>query len=835
MKSVRIIALRQDRKRLLEHLQDSGLVQIEKTETCRKGFGKIDMTSQIQIFERNVTLSENALKILDSNSPEKKSMLSAFCGRREIDPDEIGVIASNAGEVIDVCNRICELNKQIADNAAERIRIKTALAQLEPWKNLDIPLNAKDTKTTAVFIGSIQKEYNEVSLSKALAEASPKLEFDFEIQFTNEVLTCIVLFAPIAQKELAENALRDIGFAKPVANSSLTPLAESKKRNVTLSENALKILDSNSPEKKSMLSAFCGRREIDPDEIGVIASNAGEVIDVCNRICELNKQIADNAAERIRIKTALAQLEPWKNLDIPLNAKDTKTTAVFIGSIQKEYNEVSLSKALAEASPKLEFDFEIQFTNEVLTCIVLFAPIAQKELAENALRDIGFAKPVANSSLTPLAESKKLVERSHKLEDDTENAKKEIISFADRRKDIKDTQDYFRIRADKYSVIGELQHSRNVFVISGYIPEEDCEKLERLCERVSVCYVEFGDVDEEKAPVKLKNSRFAAPAESIVNMYSPPSHDDIDPTPLLAFFFYFFFGMMFSDAGYGLLMVIGTGLAIKLFKPDREMRNTLKLFQYCGVSTFFWGLVFASFFGDAPATLYNYFTGASITMKEIFPWPTIDPQKDALMLMIISIAFGLVHILVGMGCKFYVCLRQKDYGGAFFDTGLWMLMLIGFAVLAAGMAFGQTLIYIGAGIAIFCAIGLVLTQGRNKKGFGKVIGGLASLYDITGYISDLLSYSRLLALGLTTGVMAQVFNMLSTMFGKSWFGIILLIIVFIIGHAINIGLNALGSYVHTMRLQYVEMFGKFYEGGGKQFKPFKLNSKYIKIQEDKSK
>ena len=158
-----------------------------------------------------------------------------------------------------------------------------------------------------------------------------------------------------------------------------------------------------------MLSAFCGRREIDPDEIGVIASNAGEVIDVCNRICELNKQIADNAAERIRIKTALAQLEPWKNLDIPLNAKDTKTTAVFIGSIQKEYNEVSLSKALAEASPKLEFDFEIQFANEGLTCIVLFAPIAQKELAENALRDIGFAKPVTNSSLTPLAESKSLL------------------------------------------------------------------------------------------------------------------------------------------------------------------------------------------------------------------------------------------------------------------------------------------------------------------------------------------------------------------------------------------------------------------------------------------
>lgn len=606
-------------------------------------------------------------------------------------------------------------------------------------------------------------------------------------------------------------------------------------RNVALTEQALKILDGQSPEKKGMLSAFEGRRAVDPDEIGVIAAGAGEVINVCKRICDLNKVCADNAAEQIRIKTSLVQLEPWRNLDIPLNCGDTKTTAVFIGSVQKEYDEITFSQELASLAPTLQFEFELVYTSKTMSCLVLFTPLSQKALAENALRDIGFAKPMNQSELTPLKETERLIQKSEQLDKKTKSAQEEIITYSDRRSAIKDTQDYFRIRADKYNVISELEQTKNVFVVSGYVPEEDAQKLEQLCTRVSTCCVEFADADEEEAPVKLKNNRFARPAQSIVSMYAAPSHDDIDPTPLLAFFFYFFFGMMFSDAGYGLLMVIVIGIVIKLFKPDEKMYYNLKLFQYCGISTFFWGLIFGSIFGDAPAVIYNYATGSDITMAQMLPWPTLDPQKDALTLMVISIAFGLIHILVGMGCKFYVCIKHKDYAGAFFDTGLWMLMLIGFAVLAAGMVLGQAVMIAGAAIAIACAVGLVLTQGRNKKGFGKVIGGLASLYDITSYISDLLSYSRLLALGLTTGVMAQVFNMLSTMMGKSIPGIIFFTIIFLAGHAINIGLNALGSYVHTMRLQYVEMFSKFYEGGGKEFEPFSLNSKYIKIQEEKSK
>lgn len=625
---------------------------------------------------------------------------------------------------------------------------------------------------------------------------------------------------------------------------NVTPQMQVFERNVDLTQQALKILDSVKPEKTSMLDSFKGRREIDPDEIGEIAKDAKEVIEICSNITELDKQCSDNAAEQIRIKTQLAQLESWQKLDIPLNTTDTKSTAVFIGSLPEQYSEQRLKEALAKENPKLEFAVEIQYSEAAVTNVVVFTPQSQKTMAEEALRALGFARPMSPTHKIPKKKAERLRQKSEELRKSTEKAEEEIATYADARDKIKVTQDYFRLRSDKYNVINHLDHSKHVFVIEGYVPEEDCEKLEALCTRVATCTVEFGEAGDD-APVKLKNNKFAEPAQGILTMYAAPGKSDLDPTPILAFFFYFFFGMMFSDAGYGILMVIATGLMIKIFKPDKKMYNNLKLFQYCGVSTTIWGLVFGSFFGDAPAAIANMFTGTERVMAHsisnmgdptpaLMPWPTIDPQKDALTLMIISIAFGLVHILVGMGCKFVVCLRQKDYGGAFFDTGLWMLLLIGFAVLAAGMVTTPVLITVGAVIAIACAVGLVLTQGRGKKGIvGKAIGGLASLYDITGYISDLLSYSRLLALGLTTGVMAQVFNMLATMMGTNVLGIVFMVVIFIVGHLVNIGLNALGAYVHTMRLQYVEMFSKFYEGGGKEFEPFSLNTKYIKIQEDK--
>ncbi len=619
--------------------------------------------------------------------------------------------------------------------------------------------------------------------------------------------------------QVKHNDVPQEGFSRIDTASQLQQF----ERNTALMAQAIKILNNVAPEKKGLLASLKGRREVDPEDIGKIAAASPKIIGMCNKIVDLEKQRADIAAERVRIRTLIAQLEPWKDLDIPLNTPDTATTAVYIGTFPRMFDDVTLSEALA-ADEELIFDYEIFFSSASLSCCVIYVPKAQKEKAENLLRTLGFTRPLNPTSRTPSVKIKNLEKRDDELVKKLSETTEAIRKYGKYRSAINDTQDYYLLRSDKYKVISELDQSSCTFILYGYVPEIDQEKLESICLRAADCIVEFGEAGED-APVKLRNNKFSEPAESIVTMYSSPSREDIDPTPVMAFFFYFFFGMMFSDAGYGLLLVIGTAIGLKVLKPDKPMRNNLKLFQYCGIATIFWGLVFGSIFGDAPAVFYKMFTGNEITMAQLLPWPVLDTQKDALTIMILSIALGLVHILVGMSCKFYVCLKHKKYAEAFFDTGLWMTMLIGFAILAAGMATLPILMTIGAGIAIASAVGLILTQGRASKNiFGKLLGGVGSLYDITSYISDLLSYSRLLALGLTTGVMAQVFNMLSTLMGTNVFGIVFMIVIFIAGHAITIGLNALGSYVHTMRLQYVEMFSKFYDGGGKKFEPFTVNN-----------
>ena len=605
--------------------------------------------------------------------------------------------------------------------------------------------------------------------------------------------------------------------------------AQGFERSAQTARQALDYLKERLPEKQGLLAALSGRREVSEEELDAAAGKSTAVMKDCQRVLTIQRQLAEEAAERVRLRAAAAQLEAWEGLDVSFRFSGTRSTADFIGTLTGLFTLESLAAALAESNERLLFDGEVLSAAQEQTCVFLLCPKRQAAAMEQALRALGFARPAGASSQLPAEEKRRLEDKLTALRTREAEMARELEALAEKRRDMELVADYFTARADKYRAIGALGHSRHAFLLTGWIPAVDIPLVQRQLEALCPCVLETEDGDPEEAPVKLYNNAFAAPAESITEMYAMPLPSDIDPTPVVSFFYYLFFGMMLSDAGYGLLLVLGAAFLLRKCRPEEAMARNLRLFRNCGVSTILWGLVFGSFFGNAPETIAKTFFHIDWTMPKL-----IDPIPDAVMLLVLGVGLGFVQILTGMGVKFYMQWRAGDRLGAVFDTGFWMTALVGFALLAGGMALpaAAVLVKVGGGLAAVSLLGLVLTQGRKKKGPMKVLSGVASLYDVTSYVSDLMSYSRLMALGLTTGVMGMVFNLLGSMFGGGIAGLIPFAVIFLVGHTLNLGINALGAYVHTLRLQYVELFSKFYEGGGRAFQPFAYRSQYVRLHKE---
>lgn len=332
----------------------------------------------------------------------------------------------------------------------------------------------------------------------------------------------------------------------------------------------------------------------------------------------------------------------------------------------------------------------------------------------------------------------------------------------------------------------------------------------------------------------LKTTAFLRPVEGITEMYALPSKTDLDPTPIMSFFYYLFFGMMLSDAGYGLVMCIVTTVALKKFALSKKMRETMRMFRYCGISTVFWGTLFGSWYGDLPQVIARDFFGKEIGSTALWFEPINKPMK----LLLFSFGLGIIHLFVGLCANFYKQWKAGDRVGAVCDTVPVMMTVLGAAPLGAGILVSvpDALSKIGGYLALCGVVLVVLTSSRSSKNiFARFFGGLYGLYNVaTGYLSDILSYSRLLALGLATGCIAQVINLIGAMPSNPVAEGILLFILFLTAHTANIAINLLGAYVHTDRLQFVELFSKFYEGGGRAFEPLKQNTKYITLKEETS-
>ena len=604
-------------------------------------------------------------------------------------------------------------------------------------------------------------------------------------------------------------------------------------RNLLSAKNALELLNRYSNKKASMLELLNGRKAVSTDKFAESKELADKTLSMCYSILDCSKKITDCNNEIAKLKTQIDTLSPWVGLDLPQNFKGTKTTRCYMGTLPDMHQAEEICQKLLTADENAVAEVEVVSSRKEQTCVVITCHKSVAEAVFGAARDIGFAQLSGVSKYTPDEEIKRLedsVNTNIKKIDDGEAKIKDCNGNQDK---IEFLIDFLAMRRDKYTAINDLQMTQKTVVINGYVPKKYVDGLVAEFEKKYTVAITVTDPeDEDDVPVLLENGKFSEPVEGITEMYALPNKRDVDPSAVMAFFYYVFFGIMLSDAGYGLLMVIGTTLVLKRFTVEGSLKRSMKMFQYCGISTLFWGALFGSWFGDLPQIIAFNFFGKDIGSTALWFEPIDDPIK----MLLFSFGLGILHLFLGLAVNLKKLWDEGNKIDALCEVVPVYLTILGVAPLAAGILseVSPTLQNIGKYLLIIGVISIVLTAGRSSKNiFMRFFGGIYGLYNVaTGYLSDILSYSRLLALGLATGSIAGVVNLIATMPESPVLKAIMLIVVGIIGHTANMGINLLGAYVHSDRLQFVELFSKFYEGGGRPFKPLKVNTKYIKFEKE---
>ena len=619
-------------------------------------------------------------------------------------------------------------------------------------------------------------------------------------------------------------------------------ISDSRSDEIGARETALTIsqLESNMAQVASAISMlpkekgglFSKRTELDAGESGLRSGETSQMMELVRKILQMKKNIEKNEDTLSALETERDCLKKFISLDTSANTQKTRHTVAKTGVLDGEWSTEKVWQKLEEYEIA-EVYFEVLDATKQQTALWILYSRSEEGKMAKFFADVNFASPKNITDDEPQKRICEIEQKQKDLAEENEEFAKIIADYGEVRSDLELFYDKMTVRRDKYRALENIGITKNAFFINGYIPETDGENLKsELLKRFTVAVELKEPTEDEDVPLAFKNNAFIAPVEGITSDYSMPSKNDIDPNPIMAIFYYFFFGMMFSDAGYGLLLMIVCGILGFGNVIEKKKRNTFRMFFYCGVSTTFWGLMYGSFFGDLIATVSKTFGSGKLALSPIL----VDPVQKPLSVLIMSVVFGTIHILAAMVIKFYMTWRSGEKLAAVFDTGFWILVISGISVLAAGAAFTIPIVTnIGKYIAVGGAIGLVLTQGRSSKNpIMKLLNGILSLYDVTSIVGDVLSYSRLMALGLATGVIASVVNVLGSLGGNGIVGLISFIAISIFGHTLNFAINMLGAYVHTNRLQYVEFYQKFYEGGGRKYNPLGLNTKYYNFKNERN-
>ncbi len=403
---------------------------------------------------------------------------------------------------------------------------------------------------------------------------------------------------------------------------------------------------------------------------------------------------------------------------------------------------------------------------------------------------------------------------------------------------IRSLSDYFASLRKRFEVLNDGMFTEQTVALQVWIPSSSVDALKkRLLPFKSNIEMVLNDPEKEEIPpTLLKNRNWVTPYENLTKLYGVPLYGEIDPTPLLAPFFFIYFGMCLGDAGYAAVMIAGLTYFMRKYKRmPSTVRQFMQLILGVAVSTLIYGALTGSWFGDL-VDAYD-FLGFFRPIKNMFF--VIDPMQQPMVILGISLAFGVAHLAFGLFIAFYDCIRKNDYVAAFGDKGAWITMLTGLLLLSGALAAALPEICypIGKWMAIVGALVVFWYQGREKSGIvAKFFSGVLGVYGSTSYLGDVLSYSRLLALGLASAAIGVIINMLGKLSSEiPYIGWLIGIIVVFGGHTFGLAVNILGAFVHSLRLQYVEFFSKFYAGGGKIFSPLTYSTQYIDVMEGSGK
>ena len=527
----------------------------------------------------------------------------------------------------------------------------------------------------------------------------------------------------------------------------------------------------------------------------------------------------DDELKELREKEAL--LRKWSALDFyPKDIFKHPYTKTKMGTIPQATDNAYLD-GLKES--ELISVHEVYHTREEIGVLVTYPRKAQQaakeELAKAHFSIVWYAFEEA-----PSVE----LEKNLKAQQAVVDAKKKVLDDLQEEKDLlrklQLSAEVTYNELQKEQAKNELVNGQHVFVLQGWLTTKAVDDVEvQLKEKLGegeyvFLPLEIAEEEYEEVPTVLENNAFLQPFENLTEMYGLPKYGELDPTPYTAPFYLVFFGMMAADLGYGALLWLGTFIMLKFFHFDKGMNRNLKFFHLLSYPVMIWGIIFGSAFGAD------------------LPFQPLSLSKDLITIMILSIIFGVIQIMVGLSLGAYSNLKKKAYVDAYTSHLGWLAIITGIILYVLGsMVLNISWIAtIGSSIAIIAAVAIVVvTVLSSENKWGGLASGLYNLYGISGYVADVVSYTRLMALAVSGGSIASAFNMLVGFLppiARFTAGIFLIVAL----QGLNIFLSFLGAYVHGLRLQFVEFFGKFYDGGGHALKPFKTYEKYVDIKQQKS-